>query len=194
MALQTQLIVWIRILVFIELVPVERTVLAPAEDAPSSIEEKLWMMFSQFPWYTLNLEVKNAKSLFFFKFLVDTSPFCGATDTPILDFWWRLLWVSKPEWVLPYSSLAEMYVLHYTFPEIHLWCDTCQPLGSQHGSQAISSTYLQGMPKLTEFNFVQSDLSIIACDNIEKILQSSLGYMQPPNNTKSHWMYIGIHI
>ena len=26
------------------------------------------------------------------------SPFFGATDTPILDFWWRLLWVSKPEW------------------------------------------------------------------------------------------------
>ena len=20
------------------------------------------------------------------------------TDTPVLDFWWRLLWVSKPEW------------------------------------------------------------------------------------------------
>ena len=38
------------------------------------------------------------------------SPFCGATDTPILDFWWRLLWVSKPEWVLPYSSLVEAYV------------------------------------------------------------------------------------
>ena len=43
------------------------------------------------------------------------SPFCGATDTPILDFWWRLLWVSKPEWVLPYSSLAEAYVLRYFF-------------------------------------------------------------------------------
>ena len=28
----------------------------------------------------------------------DISPFCGATDTPILDFWWRLLWVSKKEW------------------------------------------------------------------------------------------------
>ena len=24
------------------------------------------------------------------------SPFCGATDTPVLDFWCRLLWVSKP--------------------------------------------------------------------------------------------------
>ena len=29
--------------------------------------------------------------------------FFGATGTPVLDFWWRLLWVSKPEWVLPYS-------------------------------------------------------------------------------------------
>ena len=37
---------------------------------------------------------------------------CGATDTPVLDFWWRLLWVSKPEWVLPYSNLAEAYLLH----------------------------------------------------------------------------------
>ena len=73
------------------------------------------------------------------------SPFCGATDTPILDFWWHLLWASKPEWVLPYLSLAEAYVLCYTFPDIHLWYDTCQPLGSQHGSWAISSTYLQGI-------------------------------------------------
>ena len=73
------------------------------------------------------------------------SPFCGATDTPILDFWWHLLWVSKPEWVLPYSSLAEAYMLRYTFPEIHLWGDTCWPLGGQHGSWAVSSTYLQGI-------------------------------------------------
>ena len=72
-------------------------------------------------------------------------PFCGATDTPILDFWSRILRVSKPEWVLSYSSLVEAYVLHYMFPEIHLWCDTCWPLGGQHGSWAISSTYLQGI-------------------------------------------------
>ena len=34
---------------------------------------------------------------FFFKkkFLADTCPFFGATGTPVLDFWWRLLWVSK---------------------------------------------------------------------------------------------------
>ena len=73
------------------------------------------------------------------------SSFCGATDTPVSDFWWCLLWVSKPEWVLPYSSLAEAYVLHYTFPEIHLWCNTCWPLGGQHGSRAVSCTYLRGI-------------------------------------------------
>ena len=27
------------------------------------------------------------------------SPFCGATDTSLLDFWWCLLWVSKPGWI-----------------------------------------------------------------------------------------------
>ena len=32
------------------------------------------------------------------KNLEDISPFCGATDTLVLDFWWNLLWVSKPEW------------------------------------------------------------------------------------------------
>ena len=81
---------------------------------------------------------------FFLKFLEDMSPFCGATDTPVSDFWWCLLWVSKPKWVLPYSSLAEAYVLCYTFPEIHLWCDTSQPLGGQHGSRTVS-TYLRGI-------------------------------------------------
>ena len=73
------------------------------------------------------------------------SPFCGATDTPVLDFRWHFLWVSKPEWALPYSSLVEAYVLHYMFPQIHLWCDTYRPLGSQHGSWAISSTYLRAI-------------------------------------------------
>ena len=28
--------------------------------------------------------------------------FFGDTGTPVLDFWWHLLWVSKPEWVVPY--------------------------------------------------------------------------------------------
>ena len=99
------------------------------------------------PKFTWQASVRKLGSAWtsFLKFLEDMSLFCGATDTPILDFWWCLLWVSKPEWGLPYLSLAEAYMLHYTFPEIHLWCNTCWPLGGQHGSQAISSTYLQGI-------------------------------------------------
>ena len=41
--------------------------------------------------------------------------FFGATGTPVLDFWWRLLWVSKPEWVLPYSLFLRRR-MSCTFP------------------------------------------------------------------------------
>ena len=53
------------------------------------------------------------------------SPFCGATDTPVLDFWWRLPWVSKPGWIprLRASSPAHIELClvfrtsTYSFPE-----------------------------------------------------------------------------
>ena len=48
---------------------------------------------------------------FFPKFLEDISPFCGVTDNPVLDFWWHLLWVSKPEWAA-LLALAKAYMLH----------------------------------------------------------------------------------
>ena len=54
----------------------------------------------------------------FFNFWRTWVLFVGATDTPVLDFWWRLLWVSKPEWVLPYSHLVLLCVtcsLRFTF-------------------------------------------------------------------------------
>ena len=43
----------------------------------------------------------------------------------------------------PYSHWWRLS--YYTFPEINLWCDTCQLLRSQHGSWAISSTHLWGI-------------------------------------------------
>ena len=33
------------------------------------------------------------------KFLEDISPFWGTTDTPALDFWWRLSRLLKPGWI-----------------------------------------------------------------------------------------------
>ena len=34
------------------------------------------------------------------------------TGTPVLDFCWHLLWISKPEWVLPYTFFAEVNVMY----------------------------------------------------------------------------------
>ena len=64
--------------------------------------------------------------------------FCGATDNPVLDFWWCLLWDSKPEW----AALFTLGYMHNTFPEIHLWCDTCQPLDASMATKPILSMYL----------------------------------------------------
>ena len=51
--------------------------------------------------------------LFFLKFFFGGHmSFFGAAGTPVLDFWWRLLWGSKPEWVLPYSLFAEANVMY----------------------------------------------------------------------------------
>ena len=47
---------------------------------------------------------------FFLKFLEVTCPFCGATDTPVLDFWWCLPWVSKPGW----NRLHAFLPVHYS--------------------------------------------------------------------------------
>ena len=36
--------------------------------------------------------------------------FLGATGTPVSDFWWHLLWVSKPEWAALFTEANVMYV------------------------------------------------------------------------------------
>ena len=60
---------------------------------------------------------------FFFK---DISPFCRATDTPVLDFWWHLLWVSKPEGIYlvvsfyrPQRSCGQGYVFTCVCDSVH---------------------------------------------------------------------------
>ena len=56
----------------------------------------------------------------------DISPFCEATDTPVLDFWWHLPWVSKPGLI---PSLACFVTME--FSESPLVWHTCWSLGSQ---------------------------------------------------------------
>ena len=67
------------------------------------------------------------------------SPFMG----PLIPLFWTSGDISsgfQSQSGQPYSSLQRLTC--YTFPEIHLWCDTCRPLGGQHGSWAVCSMYL----------------------------------------------------
>ena len=57
-------------------------------------------------WHLYFVFLKKKK-----KFLEDISPFCGATDTPVWDFWWCLLWFLSQSGQ-PYLPLAEAYVSH----------------------------------------------------------------------------------
>ena len=64
----------------------------------------------------------------------DMSPFCGATDTRILDFWWHL-WISKPEWAALFTLGGGVHVTHpWNSPLVwHLptsWQPAWQPLCS----------------------------------------------------------------
>ena len=58
------------------------------------------------------------------------SPFCKVTNSPVLDFWWQLPWVSKPQWIPGLLSLL-------CDSQIHLWCDTWWLHRSQYCSQAF---------------------------------------------------------
>ena len=43
---------------------------------------------------------RSTMFILFLKFFEDIGPFCGTTDTPVLDFWQQLPLVSKPGWIL----------------------------------------------------------------------------------------------
>ena len=80
------------------------------------------------------LSFKDILFKIIFTILDDISPFCGTTDTLVLDFWWSLSWVSKPGSI---PSLVCFVAYVQQNPQVYLWCDTCWPLCSKHGSQAI---------------------------------------------------------
>ena len=42
---------------------------------------------------------------FFFKKIGGHQDFCGTIDSPVLEIWWNLAWVSKARWI-PCSSLS----------------------------------------------------------------------------------------
>ena len=57
-----------------------------------------------------------------FGLLVTFPPGLKARLGSLIHTWWRCMW--------------------YTFPENHLWCDTCWPLDGQHGRLSLFPTYM----------------------------------------------------
>ena len=62
--------------------------------------------------------------------------FSGATDTPVFDFWWRLLWGSDQSWQ-PYSHLAEAMWRMFTSG-----ATAADLLATSMAAEPFSSTYL----------------------------------------------------
>ena len=78
------------------------------------------------------------------------SPFCGAIDTPVLDFWWcpPLGFKARVD-----PSLASFVTYVPWIPEIHLWCDTCWLYRGQHGSPVTFPTcYICSRGRLLGFD------------------------------------------
>ena len=57
--------------------------------------------------------------------LGDISPFCWVIDTPVLDFWCCLPWVSMPGWI---HLLACFINCAHWIPQIHLCATSADPL------------------------------------------------------------------
>ena len=64
-------------------------------------------------WLIGICNTKTKNRVFFKKKLKDISPFCGSTDTPVLVFWWRLPWVSKPG-LIPFACFLTYVILRFT--------------------------------------------------------------------------------
>ena len=88
---------------------------------------------------------------FFFKFLEDTSPFRGAADTPILDFWWRLRWVSKLGWIPSLACPAHNGFLRFTSGATPADCIDLPVLHS-HGNYPTEGQRITTCPVLLKFN------------------------------------------
>ena len=66
------------------------------------------LYFMSISWSTCTLTIVNISIIF----LEDISPFHGATYAPVLNFWWCLLWVLKPELAAIYMLGGGICVIH----------------------------------------------------------------------------------
>ena len=63
--------------------------------------------------FEIQKEIALILNRFLKKVFIGHMSFFRADGTPVRDFWWHLLWVSKQEWILPYLLVfAEANVMY----------------------------------------------------------------------------------
>ena len=72
----------------------------------------------------VKLLLDRFQTSFLKNFLKDVSPFRGAINTSVLDFWWRLPWVSKPGWISHLHAFLPCEYL-YLLPTLLIFCVKC---------------------------------------------------------------------
>ena len=75
----------------------------------------------------------------FFKKMEDISPFYVATDTPVLNSWWHLFYVSKPEWAALFTLGRGICVIY--FQRFTSYVTPADLLVARMAAKPISSMY-----------------------------------------------------
>ena len=114
-----------------------------------------WGKFQSLCLTLIHHYMNNSKRLlsqlfFFFKFLLDTCPFLG----PLIP-----LFRTSGDVSSGFQSRSEFYLIQtlwrhmwYTFPEIHLWCDTYASVYSQHSSRSLSPHVCFSRGRMSDLN------------------------------------------
>ena len=71
-------------------------------------------------------------------FLEDICPFCVATSTLVLDFWWQLTTASGSGWI---PSPACFVACAKWIPQFHLWVQYLLSFDDRHGNLSPLPTY-----------------------------------------------------
>ena len=102
----------------------------------------------------IHYHIRRGGAIVLFCFSQTHMSFFGATGTPVLDFWWCILWVLKPEWVLPYSLFVEanvMYIPQDPPMVLHM------PTSWQPASPPVLSPHTVAEVRLPGFELVLSE-------------------------------------
>ena len=93
--------------------------------------------------------IKIHDPFFLKKFLEDMIPFCGATDSPVLDFWWLLPWVSNLGWI---PHLCASLPVHNRFLRFTSGATPADLLAASMAASCVPYMHICSRGRMLEFD------------------------------------------